>query len=406
MRVLCFALPERGHLNPLLPTLRRLAEAGHDVVICAVVDLADVVAAAGFQARTRVLSSVAVSERVTAGAEFAERLRDPTWLAAWIEALLIDGVPALVPVIAAHLEVERPDVVVLDPMFYAAVVACEKARVPWAAVSSSLNPVTPSSWSTDLTRTLDALSERRRRLFADRGLAPPLFRVSDAISPWLTIAFSAPSIVGDSRDVHLVGATCDDDDIHHRGDETPFDASRLRVGPRLYVSFGSQAFFQPRLFARVFALAEARGFQVIASVGDLVDDDVFMAAVPADAVVGRYLPQLEVLKHVDIVVSHGGANSAVESLRAGRPLLVLPLCNDQPLQARFVVAAGVGAAVDASSGDVDAVELAAAFDAAIAATPKARAAAIVLRDAGGPRRAAALITTLGQSRQPVPVPVP
>ncbi|HEY1098306.1 MAG TPA: hypothetical protein VGF99_05235, partial [Myxococcota bacterium] len=238
MRVLCFALPEHGHLNPLLPTLRRLVDGGHDVTIAAVVDLADVVASAGLKARTRVLSS-SLPERVTRGAEFAERLRDPTWLSSWIEALLLDGAPGMVSVIDAVLQAERPDVVVVDPMFWAAVAACEKARVPWAAVSSSLNPVTPSRWRTALTDTLDGLSERRRRLFADRNLAPPIFRVADAISPWLTIAFSAVEFVGQEQlgapvdDVHLVGAPFADVDVDRRGGP-PFDTTALREGRRVY----------------------------------------------------------------------------------------------------------------------------------------------------------------------------
>lgn len=405
MRVLCFALPERGHLNPLLPTLRRLTDAGHDLVIAAVADIGDVVKHAGIKARVKVLSSPGLPERITRGAEFAERVRDPAWLSSWIEALLIDGVPALVPTCAAALQVEQPDVVVVDPMFYAAVIACEKARVPWAAVSSSLNPVTPSSWSTPLVSTLERLGEKRRRLFSDRNLAPPIFAVADAVSPWLTIAFSSSDYVGgDVAGVHLVGATFDEGDLKQRGDEVEFPWSRLRDSERVYVSFGSQAFHQPTLFQKVFAAAEARGLQVIASVGDLVDDPAFVAAAPKDAILARYTPQLEVLFRVDVVVSHGGANSVVEALWFGKPLLLLPLCNDQPLQARFLEASGAGTSLDAGSGDVDSVTLGAAFDSAIAAKPRAEAIARSLRAAGGPRRAAALIEELGATKRPVLTP--
>jgi len=405
MRVLCFALPERGHLNPLLPTLRRLVDGGHELVIACTVDVADAFKHAGIKARVKVLSSPALPERVTRGAEFAERLRDPAWLSSWIEALLIDGVPALVPACAAALQVEQPDVVVVDPMFYAAVIACEKARVPWAAVSSSLNPVTPSSWSTPLVSTLERVGEKRRRLFSGRNLAPPIFAVADAISPWLTIVFSSSDYVGgDVAGVHLVGATFDEGDLKQRGDEVEFDWSRLRDSERIYVSFGSQAFHQPALFQKVFAAAEARGFQVIASVGDLVDDAAFVASAPKHAVLARYTPQLEVLFRVDAVVSHGGANSVVEALWFGRPLLLLPLCNDQPLQARFLEAAGAGACLDASSGDVDTAALGAALDTAIAAKTRAEAIATSLKAAGGPQRAAALIEQLGTTKRPVPTP--
>src|SRR4051812_30971633 len=111
MRILCFVIPEKGHINPLLPTLRRLAVAGHELVLAAGKDLSDVVLAAGFPARAVQLDlPPPPSGFLTSGQAFAEKLRDPAWLARWIEALLIDAVPAQLPAVAELLEALRPDV--------------------------------------------------------------------------------------------------------------------------------------------------------------------------------------------------------------------------------------------------------------------------------------------------------
>ncbi len=405
MRVLVVAIPEKGHLNPLLPTVRRLVERGHDVAIAAFGDVAP--AFAGLPVACEALSADAPAlERITRGREFAERLRDAAWLSRWVEALLVDSAPAQVPVLEAALARTRPDVVVADPMSYAAAVACARAGVPWAGVSTSLNPVTPPSWRTALTDTLARIDGPRRAIFADHGVDVPRFFVSDAESPWLNVAFTvdayAPRAAADNARVFSVGAPFSGDDVDSRDAGVDFPFERLTPGaPRVYCSFGSQAFFQPRLFAAIFEAAARRGLQVVASAGDLVDDDAFRQAAPPDAIVVRSAPQLRVLPHVDAVVTHGGANSVVESLARGVPLVLLPLCNDQPLQARFLERAGAGVAVDPAAADAGSVG--AALDAvrAPAVVERARAIGRSLGEGGGPDRVADLVEELAQRRAPM-----
>jgi zeaxanthin glucosyltransferase len=398
MRVLAFVIPEKGHLNPLLPTLRRIAEAGHELVLASARDLRDTLRAAGIEGRAVSFEAPPPPPGfLTGGREFAEKLRDPSWLAGWIEALLIDAVPAQLPGIEALLAREQPAVVVADPMMYAVAIACARADVRWAALSSSLNPVTPRSWTTALTETLDRLQPKRAALFRDAGVAVPRFFVSDAESPWLNIAFTAPAYVPHELDpaIELVGATFDATDVARRGDETPFPFERLGDRPRVYVSFGSQAFYQPQLFQKVFASAQELGLQVVASVGDLIEDAAFVRSAPADAVLARYTPQLQLLERVDMVVSHGGANSVVEALSFGKPVLLLTLCNDQPLQARFLTTSGAGLALDASAGDVDAASLHAALARLPERAPRAAQIGAALRGHGGPARAAERVLALG-----------
>jgi zeaxanthin glucosyltransferase len=405
MRVLCFSIPEKGHLNPLLPTLRRVAEAGHELVFAATRDVGPIARTAGIKLRSELLDvPPPPAGFLTSGKLFAEKLRDADWLAGWIEALLIDAVPMQLPAVARLLARERPDVVIADPMLYAVAIACAERALPWAALSSSLNPVTPASWATALTNTLDRLSDKRAALFRTRSVPVPRFFVSDAESPWLNLAFTCADYCPHPIDpaIQLVGAPFDASDVTRRGDEVAFPWQRLGTKPRLYCSFGSQAFYQPRLFQRVCAEAEQLGYQVIASVGELIEDPSFVASAPPDAVLVRYAPQLELLSKVDLMVSHGGANSVVEALAHGRPLLLLTLCNDQPLQARFLCASGAGLALDASGGDVNEGALRAALTQLGSGDFRARAEQLgcALQSAGGPTRAAELVLQLGRTQTP------
>jgi len=56
-------------------------------------------------------------------------------------------------------------------------------------------------------------------------------------------------------------------------------------------------------------------------------------------------PEQQTLEEVDAMITHGGANSVREAVAAAVPLLVSPVCNDQPIQAYFARRRGVGVAL-------------------------------------------------------------
>jgi UDP:flavonoid glycosyltransferase YjiC (YdhE family) len=84
---------------------------------------------------------------------------------------------------------------------------------------------------------------------------------------------------------------------------------------------------------------------IVASVNELAEDPAFVRRVPEGVVLAHYVPQLALLDRADLMITHGGANSVAECLSRGRPLVVVPICNDQPLQARFLAQSGAGAAI-------------------------------------------------------------
>ncbi|WP_313073650.1 macrolide family glycosyltransferase [Lacrimispora sp.] len=56
--------------------------------------------------------------------------------------------------------------------------------------------------------------------------------------------------------------------------------------------------------------------------------------IPDNFIVRQYVPQLEVLKHANLFLSHSGFNSVKESLLFGVPMLLFPMVNDQFLVAK------------------------------------------------------------------------
>lgn len=337
-RFLFVVIPERGHLHPYLGPALQLQDRGHEVVFYAEAPLHDVLAPLHLPAWPPDPPAPAVRH---AGAELSARVRDAAWMRQWVAALLLDGVVAQVPRIEAAIAALQPDALVLDPMVYAGAIAAHRAGRPWAAVSNSLNPALPSDLDSDLLRTVAWLAPRRAELFAAYGMAPA-FRGCDLLAPELTVCFSSRALVGEPPPgVHLVGASLPP---RPREPGSGIDWAARGSRPRVLASFGSQIQHQPRMFRTIAAALRGMEVDLAASMGDL--DPAAVGPWPPAAVMRPWLPQLEVLPHVDVMITHGGANSVMEALAHDVPLLVSPICNDQFHQAELVRRAGLGLALD------------------------------------------------------------
>jgi len=238
-------------------------------------------------------------------------------------------------------------------MLYGAIIAAHLENIPYAGVSSSLNPVTPDDFDCDHQRNMRALHAERVELFARYGMAPR-FRVADCLAPSVNTVFATEAYVepfGDVPDAtFLVGPSLP---VEARGDETAVPALLGRNGPPLvYASFGSQIWYQPRAFRVVAEACAALGARLLITGGGLADGD-FASGLPGQVQVVRYVPQLTVLAQASVLVTHGGANSVMESLARSVPVLVSPVCNDQPMQAAFVEASGTGIRLDLDHASVD-----------------------------------------------------
>jgi MGT family glycosyltransferase len=82
-------------------------------------------------------------------------------------------------------------------------------------------------------------------------------------------------------------------------------------------------------------------YQIIMSVGKKIDISS-LQQIPNNYLVRNYVPQLEVIKHADIMISHGGLNSVSEALYYGVPVIAIPLSNDQPAVAKQLTEQGAG----------------------------------------------------------------
>ncbi|MEX1367408.1 MAG: glycosyltransferase [Nannocystaceae bacterium] len=365
-RAMVFTVPERGHVHPLLGPAAALERAGYEVVWGTSADIREDLRQAGAR-HVLVPDGAGPPAAALRGRGLAETIADPAALRGWIRALLVDAQRPLVPAYRAMLRDVRPDVVAIDTMVYAAAIAAQLEGIPWVGWSTSLNPVVPSTLRSELISTLHALDPLRHGLFEEHGLTAR-FAVSDVLSPRGTAVFTTKALVPsvDDDTVSLVGPSRGG----IRGGTMPELPSDER--PVVYVSFGSQAWYQPARFDRIIEAVQGLELTLVAAMGELAPS--YRARRLAAAVhCEQYVDQPAVLERADVLITHGGANSVMESLAAGVPMLLAPLCNDQPHNRALVERSGSGRGLDLETASV----------------PRIRAMLARLIAADGPERRAA-----------------
>lgn len=121
----------------------------------------------------------------------------------------------------------------------------------------------------------------------------------------------------------------------------PFDFSQVNTDHLIYISLGT-VFNQAADFYKLcFAAFAEMNCTVILSIGRQTEI-AQLGDIPANFIVRSYVPQLEVLQHAKLFITHGGMNSTSEGLYYGVPLIVFPQSADQPIIARRVAEIGAG----------------------------------------------------------------
>jgi MGT family glycosyltransferase len=244
----------------------------------------------------------------------------------------------MLPGVSAAVAAFRPDALLVDQQALAGAVVAQRRDLPWAtSATTSAELVDPFT----LMPRLGAWAAER---VASLGGAGDL-----RFSEHLVIAFSTPALVGEREwPAHyaFVGPSMG---LRPSGVSFPWES--LADQPRVLVSLGTV-----NSGARFFAAA-AEAF------GSLDAQGIFVCSeppvVPSNVLVRDRVPQLDLLRHLDVVVTHGGHNTVCESLACGLPLVVAPIRDDQPVVAEQVTAAGAGVRV--KFGRVTGPELAAAI---------------------------------------------
>jgi MGT family glycosyltransferase len=246
------------------------------------------------------------------------------------EDFLVPLARSMIPGVEAAVRDFRPDVLVVDHQALAGAVVARRLQIPWATLATT---------SASVAAGLDRLPRVSAWIAAQVALVAGPEAASEARfaeSPRLVLVFSTQALVGQAgfpSHVKFVGPS-----LSGRREEIAFPWDLLREGPRILCTLGTvNAERGGRFFGAVLeALRDEPVQAILVAPPDLLGD------VPENILVRRAIPQLSLLPHVDAVICHAGHNTVCESLAHGRPLVVAPIRDDQPIVAEQVVRAGAG----------------------------------------------------------------
>lgn len=120
-----------------------------------------------------------------------------------------------------------------------------------------------------------------------------------------------------------------------------FPMEDLKGEKLIFISMGTVLMNNLSYMKKCFEAFKGVEATVILAVGKKINISQF-ENIPNNFKLYNYVPQLEVLQHADVFVTHGGMNSSSEALYYGVPLVVIPVTGDQPLVAKRVNEVGAG----------------------------------------------------------------
>lgn len=109
--------------------------------------------------------------------------------------------------------------------------------------------------------------------------------------------------------------------------------------PLVYASMGTLQNGSKEAFEIIAMGCANLEVQLVISLGGGFSSSEFQG-LPGQPIVVQFAPQLELLKRVSVVITHAGMNTALESIAAGKPMVAIPIGNDQPGVAARLAAKG------------------------------------------------------------------
>ena len=126
----------------------------------------------------------------------------------------------------------------------------------------------------------------------------------------------------------------------------PFPWDKLTGEPLIYASMGTLVNGLEHVYRSILQAArKLPATQLVLSVGNniRVDD---LGPVPSNAIVVPKAPQVDLLKHAALCITHAGVNTTLEALAQGVPMVAIPIGFDQPGVAARIAYHGVGEFVE------------------------------------------------------------
>lgn len=324
-----------GHINPTLPVVKELVRRGEEVYYFSTVELKQKIEATG----------AFFMDYGTGFDQFHQNFRphgNHPFYTLMEYMLALDR--AAVRIILKKTEGMKFDLILHDVMFGGGNIIADKLKLPAIASCSSFVldklPVPPRMLEPGFHPQLDCLYEELKEAQAEwqtdqLQISDIFFKKAKMVIVY-TSRFFQPMSDNYDNNFRFVGPSVTD-----REEAPDFQLDESGTKKLVYISMGTVLNRCADFYNKCFDAFPGHNFQVIMSIGNRTEI-ASLQQIPDNFIVRNYIPQLEVLGHMDVFISHGGLNSVSEAFYYGVPVIAIPLVNDQPAVARRLTELGAG----------------------------------------------------------------
>jgi zeaxanthin glucosyltransferase len=363
MKIGFVSMPLSGHLNPMTALARRLQSRGNEVVFFGVPDVEPFARAAG-------LDFVPYGEREYPVGSIDKVYSSVAQLHGFevVRHSCMDLNPDLTRVTFAYLAEKfaatRVEAVVIDTIHFFIELVPLSMSIPyvhiWNVLHLDFSGATPAClFSSPLDTSPEGLSRNAVNLHKMNAILGPLAEIARSYSdkvglridwndPAATVSklavitqtpkeFDFPGIPWPAQ-FHYAGPFHDDEGR----EPVPFPWDKLTDKPLIYASLGTLVNGLNDVYKHILEAVEPlEDVQVILSVGKNINPEN-LGPIPANTIVARSAPQIELLKRSALCITHAGLNTTLESLARGVPMVAIPIGYDQPGTAARIAHHGTG----------------------------------------------------------------
>ncbi len=385
--------PFFGHLSPTLSVGAGLIVKGHEVAWFGIVPVKEEHIPAG---GTFIVPEAELEGHREEIAHILKRQDDgpsisgPEVMKLALEETYIPVARIMMKGLESVIEEWEPDVVINDCITFAGALAAHKKGIP--CVTST--PVPPDVMG-DTAKDAPKIFEWQQNLIKDLQHAVGVYEEGIFIhSHKMNIVFTSASFAGFTEPephMQFVGP------VQGRPNDTPFDWERLSrvTTPKVFVSLGTLLVdIRKEFFTRLIEAFRGEPLTIIAATDPGIIDEW-----PENFMVQGFVPQSELMKHMDAVICHGGFNTVNDTFMNGLPMLITPIAYDHFHTASLIEKAGCGLKIRYKR-----MRVADLRDAVwkLLKEPQYKAAAAQVREtfieAGGSQKAIALLETFAREQ--------
>ncbi|MDT3427382.1 MGT family glycosyltransferase [Paenibacillus forsythiae] len=325
-------VPAYGHVNPTLAVVSELVKRGYKVTYPTTEQFLPAISETGATPLLYQLNDTQFD-----GEQMMEdvKMRNPN-----LPLTILEQAISFFAQLEQLYKDELPDFILFDFMGLAGKLFAAKHGIEAVRLFSSYALNEHFSFASDfpdetrkaMASVLEACSEKE----GIPGLTvEELFRAEKLNIAFLPRAFQPESDTFDERYL-FTGPS-----LGTRSYQESLPLSEIHDRPVLLISLGTVFNPWPEFYKMCIEAFRDSKWQVIMSTGTKIDPET-LGEIPGNFIVRQQLPQLEILPHAKLFITHGGMNSTMEALSHGVPMVVIPQMFEQEITARRVTLLGLG----------------------------------------------------------------